>query len=271
MRMQDIRQKFSTIKQKVEHSVFDTYLLNYIETPVIDEDKLLILISLLDRLDLPFDVMENYVLSTMLVQTALDTHEQISEITDEKSRQLTVLAGDYYSGLYYKLLAESEDILVINVLSQGIKEINEHKITVYYKETADLEKLMTSMMLIESSLITKLSEYFTTDHWNEVITNFLLFKRLVKEQSQFIQTGSSFLFDAMKKILFPSSEFTFTELTSGQKNQLLSICGLQIERTKSTIEKGISINPSLNPFLESKITGLLNQYQPYVKSFVEEG
>jgi heptaprenyl diphosphate synthase len=269
--MQDIRQKFSIIKQKVENSVFDTYLLKFIETPVIDEDKLLILISLLDQLDLSFKKMENTVLSTMLVQIALDTHEHISMINDEKGRQLTVLAGDYYSGLYYKLLAESEDIMIIKALSQGIKEVNEHKITVYYKETADLDVLMSSMMMIESSLITQLSEYYNLDQWNEVIANLLLFKRLLTEQDLFIQTGSSFLFDAMKKIKFPSSEFTIIELTSDQKNELLTICQQQLEQSKTMVEKGMTMLPFLNQFLESKISGLLSQYQPYAKSFVEEG
>jgi heptaprenyl diphosphate synthase len=271
MRMQDIRQKFTKIKQEVENSVFNTYLLNYIETPVIDEEKLLILISLLDYMELPFDEMENYALSTMLVQIALDTHEHISTTRDEQSRQLTVLAGDYYSGLYYKLLAQSEDILMIKTLSQGVKEVNEQKITVYYKESKTIDELMKSMQVIESSLLTKLSEYFNAEDWNEVIGNLLLFKRLLREQRQFIQTGTSFLFDAMKEILFPSSAFTFTELNNDQKEELLTNCGRQLERSKQIIEKSVSRLPFLNPFLESKIVSLLKQYVPYAKSFVEEG
>lgn len=271
MRMQEIRQKFSKIKTEVENSVFDTYLLNYIETPIIDEDKLLILISFLDYIELPLQEIENYALSTMLVQIALDTHEHISTIRDEKSRQLTVLAGDYYSGLYYKLLAQSEDILMIKALSKGVKEVNEQKITVYYKESKTIDELMKSMLVIESSLLTNLTIYFNAERWNEVIGNLLLFKRILREQSQFVHTGNSFLFDAMKEILFPSSAFTFTELNNEQKNELLTSCGRQLDRLKHTIDKGVSGLPFLNPFLESKIVSLLNQYQPYAKSFVEEG
>ena len=67
----------------------------------------LFLFQLMDHLELSYSEMQNYALSTMLIQIALDTHEHISnESVEEKNRQLTVLAGDYFSGLYYKLLAD---------------------------------------------------------------------------------------------------------------------------------------------------------------------
>ena len=51
-----------------------------------------------------------------------------------KVRQLTVFAGDYYSGLYYKHLAKVGNISIIRMLSEGVKDINEHKVIVYHKE-----------------------------------------------------------------------------------------------------------------------------------------
>jgi heptaprenyl diphosphate synthase len=175
----DIRQKFTDIKEQVEQKVFHPYLLKYIEKPVIDEDKLLILVSIMDRLELSYNELKNYTMTTMLIQIALDTHEHISNAdVDEKNRQLTVLAGDYYSGLYYKLLADSENIIMIKELSKGIKEVNEHKVSIYQKELNGIDNLMTSIKKIESSLLVKFSECFKVDLWNEFIVNLFFFQAL---------------------------------------------------------------------------------------------
>jgi heptaprenyl diphosphate synthase len=272
IRLQDIRQKYTDIRVQVENKVFDSYLLKYIETPIIDEDKLLILISLMDRLELSFKEMQNFALSTMLIQIALDTHEHITHSSmDEKSRQLTVLAGDYFSGLYYKLLADSEDIGMIRALSYGVKDVNEHKVAAYQKESGEIEKIMNDLMMIESSLIAKLAEYFKVDLWNEFIANFLLFKRLVIEKRKYVQDGSSGIFDLLKKVVFPKNDSKLNELSSEHQNHLLMVCDHYLEISKHIVEKGIRQLPYLNDLLEKRISTILNQHQPIAKTFVEEG
>lgn len=270
--MQDVRHKFTAILEKVEKSVFDEFLLKYINTPVIDEDKLLILISILDRLEISFNEIENYALSTMLIQIALDTHEHIATSSEtEKSRQLTVLAGDYFSGLYYKLLADSEDILMIKALSKGIKEINEHKISVYHHESEGIEKLMTSIKVIESGLLAKLSDYFKVDLWNDFIANLFLFKRLLNEKRKFLQEESSVLFEALKKLIFPKTGLKLKELSNQQQRQLVNIVDQYLEVSKKGIDTGIMQLPYLNEILEKRINFLMNQHKPFAKTFVEEG
>jgi len=269
--MQDLQQRFSKIKEKIENKVFDQYLLNFIETPVIDDDKLLLLVSLMDQLGLSESQMENYALSTMLIQIALDTHEHISDITDEKSRQLTVLTGDYFSGLYYKLLANTEDILMIRTLSSGIKEVNEQKIFVYDKDIDGIEGLMTRVKLIESSLLIKLSEYFKADLWNECFSQLLLFKRLIQEKSHFLQKESTIFFETLKSHLFYSKNKQIKDLTHEQENQLMKVFDSYLEASKRTVEAGIKQVPCVNELLEKRISTLLNQYQPFVNTYAEEG
>lgn len=270
--VQEIRQKFTWMKGKVEKYVFDNYLLKHIETPIIDEDKLLILVSITDLLELPIAKLENYTLSTMLIQTALDTHEHISEKTgNEKSRQLTVLAGDYYSGLYYKLLADSEEIMMIKTLSNGVKEVNEHKIAVYHKESDSLENLMNNIKSLESALLKNFANYFQLDLWNEQTANILLFKRLLAEKKQYVQRKWSIVFEAIMHIINSHDNVHLSELTDKQQSHLINVYDQLLDRTKQTIEDGMNKIPFLNEFLESRIGFLVKQHQPYVKTFLEEG
>jgi heptaprenyl diphosphate synthase len=269
--LEDIRQKFTDIRAQVEKRVLDSYLLKYIETPIIDEDKLLILISIMDRLELSFKEIQNFTLSAMLIQIALDTHEHISHSSkEEKSRQLTVLAGDYFSGLYYKFLAESEDIAMIKALSHGIKEVNEHKVAIYQGENRDVDKILRDITIIESSLILKVSEYLKADSWNELISNFLLFKRLLTEKNNILQGRHSLLFEALKESIFQNCKSNL-EAYSDKKDDLLGAFDQFIGCTKQVIEKGLQQLPLLNEFLRDRIITLLNQHQPAVKTFVEEG
>jgi heptaprenyl diphosphate synthase len=258
----DIRQKFTDIKEQVEQKVFHPYLLKYIEKPVIDEDKLLILVSIMDRLELSYNELKNYTMTTMLIQIALDTHEHISNAdVDEKNRQLTVLAGDYYSGLYYKLLADSENI----------KEVNEHKVSVYQKELNGIDNLMTSIKKIESSLLVKFSECFKVDLWNEFIVNLFFFKRLLEEKNLFIEARSSTVFEYMKDMTIPNKHLSIKNLSDKQQRDLLVICDRYLDSSKQFLLNGISQLPYLNDMLEARITSIINEHQPIAKTLVEEG
>lgn len=278
MKLQDIGQKLIDIKKQVERKVTHPYLAQFIPVPYIDEDKLLILISIMEQLDLPYSQLKNYALTTMLIQIALDTHEYVSnspvaakEKDNPTGRQLTVLAGDYYSGLYYKFLAETDDISMIKILALGIKEVNEHKISVYQREFDGIEKLMTSIKLIESSLVSKLVDYFHITVWNEISANLLFVKRLLFEKKQYSQAGSSLVFESLKKIVFPKSDSKVADLSIEQKRYLVHICDRYIEFSKQIIEEGLKQVPGINQLLKNRIVSILSQHQPIAKTFVEEG
>ncbi|MCM3566784.1 heptaprenyl diphosphate synthase component 1 [Neobacillus mesonae] len=266
--MQDIWQKFTNIKGKLDTYVLDKYLLTTIDTPVIDDDKLLILVSIMEFLELPYNKLENLALSTMLIQTALDTHEHISRTSeDEKKRQLTVLAGDYYSGLYYKLLADSEEIFMIDSLSNGVKEVNEYKVSVYHKESDSVETLIKNVKMLESALLERFTSYFKADLWSESAANLLLFKRLLNEKKLYLQKEGSIVFDAIMNL----SNFSSSNDKEPKKQQLIKICDHYLDCSKQIVENGMNKIPFLNELLRSRISSLLKQHQPYAETFMEEG
>ncbi|MNI23067.1 Heptaprenyl diphosphate synthase component 1 [compost metagenome] len=80
---------------------------------------------------------ELFALVTSLIQMGLDTHNLVSvsnEVKEKKaarSRQLKVLAGDYFSARFYSLLAQAGEIEVIKLLSAAVCEVNRMKMSLY--------------------------------------------------------------------------------------------------------------------------------------------
>lgn len=82
---------------------------------------------------------ELYALVASLVQVGLDTHESIDTTagnqgeTMMRSRQLKVLAGDYFSSRFYHLLAQTGDIEAVAMLSKAVSDVNVMKMKLYGK------------------------------------------------------------------------------------------------------------------------------------------
>ncbi len=71
-------------------------------------------------------------LAALLLQIGLDTHDLITEsdvlhLEQRRAQQLQVLAGDYYSSYFYKLLAAHADFEAIALFSEAVIQINEEK------------------------------------------------------------------------------------------------------------------------------------------------
>ena len=171
--------------------------------------------------------IEHYVVTIMLVQIALDTHEKVSnkEETDafHKRRQLTVLAGDYYSGLYYYLLSMNHDITLIRALAEGIKEINEQKIMLYQQTYETIEEMLNSVGMIESALLQKTCDHFQVTHVKSAITNMLTIDRLQTEYQIYMKKELSPVFAAFQKILSYDEikvENVYSELIRKMRSQI---------------------------------------------------
>ncbi|KAA9026129.1 heptaprenyl diphosphate synthase component 1 [Niallia endozanthoxylica] len=269
--LREMVEKLTYAKDRIEKYVFHPYLREYMIPPVIDEDKLLILISIVDQLVLSPHEKDIYVLSIMLMHVALDTHDQVTNTpVDEKNmkvRQLTVLAGDYYSGLYYKFLASLEDVQVIKALSEGVKNINEHKVFIYHKNQDDFHTIMNSVKMIEFSLIEKLITYYGVPEWYDSASNWLLVKRLIKEKKQLEKTGSSVVFEALERSFSNNQKKKNAE----QKQDVMQIYDSYIDYSIQLMTKGMNKIQPFNTLYEERMMKIIKDYSPREKSFVEEG
>jgi heptaprenyl diphosphate synthase len=127
---------------------------------------------------------ELYTLVTGLVQLALDTHEIIDRTQDDpggdlmRSRQLKVLAGDYFSGWFYHLLAKRGQIEMVGSLSSAIADFNVMKARLYGKMK---EMLLSAEQYLRHSVqlnmrlflsFTPMIEGALTELWEKLLAEF---------------------------------------------------------------------------------------------------
>jgi heptaprenyl diphosphate synthase len=107
------------------------------ELPQFPELRARLLYTMLRKNEQPVDESELFTLVTSLAQFALDTHDRVAEaepvedLQHMRSRQLRVLAGDYFSGRFYHLLAQAGQIDLTRQLSFAICEANRMKMNLY--------------------------------------------------------------------------------------------------------------------------------------------
>ncbi|GIO22619.1 hypothetical protein J11TS1_12000 [Oceanobacillus sp. J11TS1] len=176
----------------LEDKLYDPYIHKHISYPVIDEEKWKLLLFLIEQhKSLTTVQREKYIISTMLVQIALDTHDlvPIKQRADTESeiieKQLQVLSGDYYSGLYYLLLAEAGEVQFIQTLANAIREINELKVTLYYEEQLPLETWLNIKTKLNASLLVHVANYLYGSDLESIIQNWLMYQRLDSEEAHY--------------------------------------------------------------------------------------
>ncbi|MCM3673954.1 MULTISPECIES: heptaprenyl diphosphate synthase component 1 [Peribacillus] len=270
----DIRQLKRLIETKAQHP----YLLKYIQKPSLDEDKLILLWGLFNDLDVTSEKRNQYIISTMLVQVALDTHEIVSNSGEGielpevlKNRQLQVLAGDYYSGLYYQVLASVGNVDMIRILSSAIKKINDNKIILYQQGSIkDVPTLLMTIKAIEASLLHKLADYYNEPAWIEISEDLLLLKRLHAEKSSYMKSGQSIVFDVLREMPFDaliSGEVPISEKEERVRTQF-DKC---LRDARQSVERSMRKLAKLDDELLERVKAILEQTESIANSYVKEG
>jgi heptaprenyl diphosphate synthase len=260
--LQDIYVKLAKMKIALEEKLAHPFLERYLSSPKIDEDKLALFYAIFDEIDLSVDLKESYIMTAMLVQIALDTHDDVTTQNDINSlefvqRQLTVLAGDYFSGLYYFMLSEVKDINMVRTLAVAIKEINEHKIRLYHDNNADIQSIMDSLLIVETALFKRITEHLNMDSWNLFSSRFLTYKRLSLEKNRY----ENLLINHDE----PNAHSPFSI------NYLNKACNEYFEETVALLESGFLKTSAIKNLLLKRLHVIRFHESLHYKKTVEEG
>lgn len=143
------------------------------------------------------ELNELVALVTSLVQMGLDTHDLVQNTTGEgqdaepvRSKQLKVLAGDYFSGRFYQLLAQAGRVDMILHLSQAICEVNRLKMNFYLLVTQlqmTAEEYIQHMVKINMELYLSMVRFVDNSSstvWPEVLHDFTRCEVLAQEMKR---------------------------------------------------------------------------------------
>lgn len=118
------------------------------------------------------------------VHVAFDAHDRIDLYhATSRKQQLTVLSGDYYSGIHYKLLASLSDFDFIRTLSNRIGSINEIKTIHHGRTPATSSVLIATVELIESGCIAEFFQAYGFSRYIPLIEAALPLLRLDAKQN----------------------------------------------------------------------------------------
>ncbi|ASR47081.1 heptaprenyl diphosphate synthase component 1 [Paenibacillus kribbensis] len=136
---------------------------------------------------------ELYALVTSLLQMGLDTHDMIDTLSgirspeEMRSRQLKVLAGDYFSSRFYQLLALAGRIATISKLSDAVCEVNAGKMSLYWGMKhfrLDAAQYLSQMLRLKKELFLSLTSLVAEQDreiWEQLLHEFALCDMLVEE------------------------------------------------------------------------------------------
>jgi heptaprenyl diphosphate synthase len=189
LRVQDISSK---IHAEMEH----TYLSKVLRSPDLEQLQLVLAEAMVRAAGIEKSEAETVVSTMLLIYHGLAVHEDIDMLTqhaDERFRQLGVLAGDYYSSKYYRLLAVAGQIHLIGTFARAIQVINEAKAELE-RDTSDYgmptERYLEMQETIHGTLLHSLRETYLPGQalWEELVTLLVratvLTKELGKSSSQ---------------------------------------------------------------------------------------
>lgn len=126
--------------------------------------------------------------ATAIIYLALTSHDHVNESgTPSKEQQLRVLAGDYYSGKYYQLLAKHQELELISKLTESIRLMTEAKTVLYDQKPLSSQGKEASIRIIASAPTRALFQHLGELRYIELATELSYLAALI-ENNEFEET-----------------------------------------------------------------------------------
>jgi len=180
-----IQQAERNIHAEMDHR----YLSAIIRRPDLEILQFTLAEAMLRQAGVPSQSADTVIATLLLVYHGLAVHEEIETLaahSDERYRQLGVLAGDYYSSKYYRLLAEAGQIQLVGQFALAIQAINEAKAELERDRldfSLGIERYLDLHERIHGSLLQCLRVVYLPNqpHWAEIVQSCVRAAVLQKE------------------------------------------------------------------------------------------
>jgi heptaprenyl diphosphate synthase len=182
-RIPEIAQKY------VDHDIIQAHT----ALPDFPDARLRLLYAFLNEQEPHKTHSELYTLVVSLVQLGMDTHDLIDTDLERRtepemrSRQLKVLAGDYFSATFYQLLSQAGQIDMISKISGAVSEVNRLKVNLYVR-MRQLKMSAEEYLSLTVQLKATLFEIFSgvlegslSHGWSEILNGVCRCEALVDE------------------------------------------------------------------------------------------
>ena len=132
--------------------------------------------------------MNTAALAVGAVHAAFDAHDSI-RLTDatSKEKQLTVLSGDHYSGIHYRVLASQSNYEFIRILSNTIGTINEMKTNYHNESLQDAHSAIRFIRMAEAGCILDFLHTFNFTNYIPLVSTALPLTKIVQQSTAFRQ------------------------------------------------------------------------------------
>jgi|GEM_PF-1849198 len=181
------QKELEEITSEIQEKTSNLFIEKHVLKPDISEVKLQLLNIFLSHAAVPRVLRKLYCVAAGLIQLGLDLHESVTnhkEFSEKgiRNRQLTILAGDYFSSKYYYLLSKEKSVEEIRKFATGLRNINIVKMKLYTKNNGEgfqsIEQIIDLLKIRESNLYTqfldKIDSVQQKETWQNIIEDTIL-------------------------------------------------------------------------------------------------